>query len=102
MKISYQRTGGFAGMVMSFSIHTETLPSDEGEELKNLVAAANFFELPSKTESSGPVSDQFQYIITIETEDQQHTVEVGDAALPENLGPLLNKLRVLSRTTRNQ
>jgi hypothetical protein len=102
MKISYQRTGGFAGMVISFSIYTDELSSDEIEELKNLVAAADFFELPSKIESNELVPDQFQYIIAIETDEQQHTVEVGDVAVPEKLGILLNKLRVLSRTTRNQ
>ncbi len=88
-------------MVMSFSIRTETLPTDEDQELKNLVAAANFFDLPQKIESSQLASDQFEYTITIETEEQQHSVEVGETALPENLRPLLNKLRVLSRSTRN-
>lgn len=102
MKISYQRTGGFAGMVMSFSIYTESLPPEEDEELKNLVAAADFFQLPAKIDSDTLVPDQFHYIITVETEVQQHTVKVGDAALPENLAILLNKLRLLSRTTRNQ
>ena len=101
MKISYQRTGGFAGMVMSFETDIESLPLDEGNELRDLVRAADFFEIPATIESDAPGSDQFQYKLMVETEGQQHTVEVGDAAVPENLWPLINKLGVLLRSTRD-
>jgi hypothetical protein len=101
MKISYQRTGGFAGMVFSFDVATETLSPDEEKELLDLVISANFFELPATISTDVPGADQFQYKLTVETEEQQHTVEVGDAGVPENLWPLLNKLRILSRSTRN-
>jgi hypothetical protein len=97
MRISYQRTGGFAGMVMSFDVQTETLPADEANDLKNLVDAAGFFDLPSKIVSDELSRDKFQYQLTITTEDEQHTVEVGDAAVPNSLWPLLEKLRILSR-----
>lgn len=99
MRISYKRTGGFAGMVLSFDLQTETLPPEEADELQNLVEAAGFFNLPSKITSEGVVRDQFQYQLTITTDKQQHTVEVGDAAAPDSLWPLLEKLRILSRTT---
>ena len=101
MQISYQRTGGFAGMVMSFVVQTETLPPEDANDLKNLVKAADFFSLPSRIVSDGPARDQFQYQVAITAEGQQHTVEVGDAAVPDSLWPLLEKLRILSRTTNN-
>ena len=101
MKISYRRTGGFAGMVMSFDIDTETLPEEQAGEIQGLVSAADFFALPATITSSAPGADQFQYKLTVETEGRRHTVEVGDAAVPENLWPLLNKIRVLSRSTRS-
>ena len=101
MKISYRRTGGFAGMVMSFDLTTEALPSEEADELRDLVDTADFFSLPEVIPSDMPGADQFQYRLTVELEEQQHTVEVGDAAVPENLWPLLNKIRVLSRSARN-
>lgn len=100
MKISYRRTGGFAGMVISFDLDSDTLPSDEADELANLLTTADFFELPTKITPDSSVADQFQYTITVETEEQQHTIDVGDAAIPESLWPLLNKLKVLSRTSR--
>ena len=101
MKISYQRTGGFAGMVMSFDIVTETLSSEEAEEIRELVTSADFFRLPAVIPSASPGADQFQYKLTVETEEQRHSVEVGDADVPEKLWPLLNKLRILSRSARS-
>ena len=101
MKIYYRRTGGFAGMVMSFDLTTETLPPEEADELQELVNSADFFSLPDVIPSEIPGADRFQYRLTVEIEEQQHTVEVGDAAVPENLWPLLKKIRVLSRFTPN-
>lgn len=101
MNISYRRTGGFAGMVMSFDIATDKLPSEEAQELHDLVEVAGFFELPAEIESPVPGADQFEYLLTVESNEQQHTVKVGDAAVPENLWPLIDKIRVLWRSNRN-
>jgi hypothetical protein len=98
MRISYQRTGGFAGMVLNFDIQTESLSPEEGQSLLELVDAAGFFDLPSKIVSGEMGVDRFHYKLSISTEEQQHTVEVGDASAPDNLWPLLEKLRLLSRT----
>jgi hypothetical protein len=88
-------------MVMSFNFDTTSLPPEEADELVNLVNAADFFELPTTISTDAQVVDQFQYMITVEREEKQHTIEISDAAIPENLWPLLNKLRILSRTSRN-
>jgi len=101
MRISYRRTGGFAGMVMKFDLTTETLPQEEADELQELVASADFFSLPNVIPSNPQGADQFQYKLTVEADEQQHTIEVGDAAVPENLWPLLNKIRILSRSSLN-
>jgi len=86
---------------MSLDLKTETLPPEEANDLQNLVNAAGFFDLPSKIVSNEMGRDQFQYQLTITTDEQQHTVEVGDAAAPDSLWPLLEKLRILSRTANN-
>lgn len=101
MKISYRRTGGFAGMVMRYEFDTDSLSTEDAEELTRMVDSVKFFALPSEIPSTGAGADQFEYRLTVETEGQQHTVEVGDAAVPDDLWPLLNKLRVLSRSNRN-
>ena len=89
-------------MLISYDIDVNTLPPEEADELGTLVAASDFFTLPLEIRSESPGADQFQYTLTIETDQFQHTVEVGDAAMPENLWPLLNKIRVLSRSNLNQ
>jgi hypothetical protein len=101
MKISYRRTGGFAGMVMSFDIDTEALPVEQAEEIQDLVSAADFFSLPPTIPSAAPGADRFQYKLTVESEAGQHTVDVGEAGVPEDLWPLLDKIRILSRSARD-
>ena len=60
MKISYRRTGGFAGMLMSFDIETQTLSEEEAGEIHGLVSAADFFALPAVIPTTTPGADQFQ------------------------------------------
>ena len=100
MKISYRRTGGFAGMVMTFDIDTNILPAEETEEFEELVDSADFFDLPEEIPSTAPYADQFQYELTVETGRREHTITVGDSAVPEELWPLLNKIRVFSRAAK--
>ncbi len=102
MKISYRRTGGFTGMILSYDIDVDALPPEEAQELETLVSEADFFTLPGEIRSETPGADQFQYTLTIETDQVQHTVACGDAEMPENLWPLVNKIRILSRSTPNQ
>ena len=101
MKISYRRTGGFAGMVMSYAFTTEELPPEEAAAIRDLVRKANFFELPTQFESPGLGADQFEHQLKVETKEQQHTINFGDAAVPENLEILLEKIRIFSRKNRN-
>ena len=102
MKISYRRTGGFAGMILSYDIDVDNLPPEEANELETLVSKADFFTLPAEISAETTGADQFQYLLTIKTGQAQHTVEVGDAAMPEKLWPLVNKIRILSRSTPKQ
>jgi hypothetical protein len=100
MKLTYQRSGGFAGMVQTFGIETEALPPKEAQELENLVESADFFSLPEQIVSDPPGADRFQYMITVEAGGRRHRVSAGENALPENLRPLVEKLGELSRAAR--
>jgi hypothetical protein len=97
MRIHFDRTGGFAGMRVQATIDTDSLTPDDARQITELVAAAQFFELPSVIAATAPGADQFQYRLTVETEGRKHTVEVGDASAPETVQPLLRKLVVLAR-----
>jgi len=101
MQIQFERSGGFAGMRFAATIDTDSLSAEQAEELRKLVNEAQFFELPGSLTSPSPAADQFQYKLTVEDEGRRHTVETTDGAAPGSLRPLLRRLTVLSRTSRN-
>jgi hypothetical protein len=101
MRIDLVRTGGFAGMRVATTVNTETLPPDEAHALRESVDAARFFDLPSVAASPAPGADRFHYKITVELEGRRHTVELGEAAAPEALQALLERLTALARAARS-
>ena len=98
MKVTFERSGGFAGTVMTAKVNTETLPTIEGEHLHQLVQTANFFRLPAKIASSHSQPDRFHYKVTAEDGSQRHTVQVSESAVPDQLQPLLNWLTEIARS----
>ncbi len=97
MRMSFERSGGFAGITMNKALDTANMPENEAQQLRQLVDAADFFRLPSKIASKGPQPDRFQYRLTLEDKGKQHTVEVGEQAVPGTLSPLLEWLTTAVR-----
>ncbi len=97
MVIEFERTGGFAGMRIATRVDTTALPDDEAASLDSLVKDAGFFDLPARIASPAPGADRFQYALTVEAKGRRHTVQVGEAALPDALRPLVDKLTALAR-----
>lgn len=97
MRVSLERSGGFAGISQTNSVSTGQMPAEEAKKVADLVDAAGFFELPSVIRSTEPGEDRFQYKITVETEHGTHTVQVDEAALPPRLQPLLNWMKNSAR-----
>lgn len=95
MNISFERSGGFAGMILSTSVDTTTLAPTEAHNVEQLVEAADFFNLPATLVSPQP--DRFQYQITIAQPTKQHTVTVGEASMPGTLRPLIDWLTTAAR-----
>ncbi len=98
MKITFERSGGFAGMHMLSTLDTHQLSPEEAQELLKLIQESNFFELPPQISSPGGGADRFSYRITVDQGDRQHTVDFSDAAQPESIQPLVQKLVTLTRT----
>jgi len=70
------------------------LPRQEADELKRLVNATRFFDLPSTMSSLSPgAADYRQYTITIEDNGKQHTVRLTDPIEDTNLQALLTYLK---------
>lgn len=97
MIIQFERTGGFAGLTQQTTIDSETLAPQEKQSLHSLVEAASFFELPGKISAPSQAADRFAYRLMIEAEGKSHTVEVSEAAVPEQLQPLIQHLTRLTR-----
>jgi hypothetical protein len=92
MRISFQRTGGFAGITKNKTVDTATLSANEADVLPRLVEAADLFRLPEQITSVNPQSDRFQYKLTVEDQGKQHTVTVSESAMPGTLRPLIEWL----------
>jgi len=97
MRISLERTGGFAGITKKTTVDTAELPANEAKTLPQLVEAADLFRLPERITSPNPQSDRFQYKLTVEDNGKQHTVTVSEAALPGTLRPLIEWLQNISQ-----
>jgi hypothetical protein len=93
MRISFERTGGFAGISSTKTVDTADIPANEADQLPQLVEASDFFNLPEKITASTAQADRFQYTLTVEDEGRKHTVTVSEAALPGTLRPLIEWLQ---------
>ena len=97
MRISYERSGGFMGRKLNFSVDLDELPTDQAEILKRLLEKADFFNLPENL-ISRRVPDEFTYIITVETATQSHMVRVSDTSMTDPLRSLLDELSKRTRS----
>jgi len=98
MKISFVRTGGFAGLRLATTVDSATLSPEEAAQLQALVDNAKFFALPTNVKGKASGVDRFQYTITIETPTQQHTVTVEESAASPELLQLLSWLTTAAKT----
>ena len=97
MRVSFERTGGFAGMRVTATIDSQELPPEEERKLRSMVEAADFFQLPATLPTPAPGADRFVYKLTVESDGQRHAVEASDAAVPPSLRPLVEWLTAAAR-----
>ena len=99
MRISFERSGGFAGMLMSVSVDTNKLAPTEASQVKSLVEESGFFELPEAIATSAQ-PDRFQYHLTVAEPKRKHTVTVSESSMPGTLKPLVDWLMDAARHPR--
>ncbi len=97
MRVQFKMEGGiayFPGLSKPITIDSDELPRQESDELKRLVNATHFFDLPA-TIGSPPrgAADYRQYTITLEDNGKQHTVRLTDPIEDPNLQALLTYLK---------
>jgi len=94
MKITYQRTGGVAGISKRAVIDTERLPAAERAAWEGLVAGADVFSLPATLTGPDPRQrDAFTHTIAVEDGPRQHTVEVQGVPASPPVRALLERLQ---------
>jgi hypothetical protein len=92
-KIFFERSGGFAGISISTIVDIQSLPPDEAQRIQGMIDNAK--EFFGKKKSSPPpkrAADYFKYKITVETEENQNTIETDDITMPSELRPLISYL----------
>lgn len=97
MRIFFERTGGFAGMVLTLELDTRQLPKLEAKTWESLVKQADFFRLPEAIQSKQPQADHFEYKISVWQLFRRHTLIVSESAVPAGLQPLVDRLQNAAR-----
>ena len=100
MRISLERSGGFAGITTKTAVDEKELSPDEAQKLRGLVEEADFFSLPKKTLPRSPRPDRFQYELILEENGRQHTVTLSEDVLSAKVKPLVNWLTEKARQKR--
>lgn len=100
MRITFERSGGFAGITMKTAVDEKELAPAEAQKLRQMVERADFFNLSEKIVPRSRQPDRFQYDLSLEESGRQHKVTVSEEVLPEKLKPLVNWLMEKARETR--
>lgn len=95
--ISFERSGGFTGIVNSTAINGDTISIEEKNKLRELIEDAGFFALKSEELEASHAADGFTYYITIEIGDEKNSLHVNDPAIPDSLRPLISYLSKKAR-----
>jgi len=96
-RITFERTGGFAGMHNMVNINPDDLPEEQAQALSKLLDELDFDKLSEQAMNNPSLPDQFTYRITVETKDREHSVVTGDASAPEEMQELLQVLNSIAR-----
>jgi|HigsolmetaAR202D_1030399.scaffolds.fasta_scaffold00034_23 hypothetical protein len=96
MEIQFLTEGGFAAfpaLRRPQQIDTASLPADEAVKLEGLIAAIDFFNLPSELPKQPVYPDAFRYTITVKQGKRQHSIKRSDPLEDPQLAELVNLLR---------
>ena len=97
LRVSFERSGGFAGITIKTAVEEEDLSPDEAQKLQGMVEEVDFLNLPEKIISPSSQPDRFQYELRLEESGRQHKVTVSEEAMPEKLKPLIKWLMEKAR-----
>jgi len=97
MRITFTRSGGFAGVRLRATVNDEELSAEACAQLRQLVSAADCFRLPGKITADRKQPDRFQYELLIEDGERQNSILVDEEAASPALLALLEWLADVAR-----
>jgi hypothetical protein len=92
VRIHFERSGGVGGLTLTTSLDTAALSPEQAHQLRELLARADFFQLPATLQGAAPGADRFVYKVSAEGPEGSHSLTVDEAAAPPLLRPLLKWL----------
>jgi hypothetical protein len=104
MWIDFECTGGFANLRLAFKGHTDELPQEQANEIRELVKGSGYFEIRASDvapAANGP-PDVFHYKISLSDGTRKNALSLNDVSAPVDLHPLLAKFRTLAMDRQRQ
>ena len=93
MRMQVKTEGGITGPIPGLSkpivLDSNALPPQEAEEMRQLVTAAHFFELPVQQPKPQRGADYRSYTISIENGERYHSVQFTELVADPHLRNLL-------------
>jgi hypothetical protein len=82
MKISVQRSGGFANIGAHAEVDTSTLPREKADVLHRLIRGAAFPDQPAAPHRTAGAADVYQYDITVDDGSGSKTYRADELSMP--------------------
>lgn len=98
LRVSFEQSGGFAGLLKGCVLDADELPPDVAAELRRLVAASGL-ETSSEVTSRG-TRDRRQLAITIDRGGERVAIVCDDGCTPEGARPLVAFLAARAKPVR--
>ncbi len=92
-RVSFRRSGGLAAFKpLETSVEIVDEHGEEASELARLLDEADVPTLARQSRPPAPGADQFEYTVTVESEDERHEVTLAQSQMPADLRPLIKRL----------
>jgi len=94
--VKFLQSGGYAGLIRGCEIDTESLTPKEADVLQSLIKKSNI-KGNRKFSARGGARDLNNYVITVESKDELHTISFDDMTVPAEIKDLLSFLAKRSK-----
>jgi hypothetical protein len=100
MRVEFKTDGGFVYLparAEPVTVDTDELPAEEADELRRLIEAAGFFDLPEASEPPSGAADYLEYTISVTSPERSHTVHLTDPIEDPDVQALVEYLEAKAR-----